>query len=67
MTLPTFLLFYFAKTAKTAEFTGKPRISGNPGLEFFLVPKFGFSDQNGLGIRFQTCWNEKVILFCDIV
>ena len=45
MTLPTFLLFYFAKTAKTAEFTGKPRYFENGVDDFFFDPKFVISDK----------------------
>ena len=45
MTPPTFLLFYFAKTAKTAEFTRKPRYFKIGTYDFFFDPKFVISDK----------------------
>ena len=45
MTPPIFLLFYFVKTAKTAEFTGKPRYFENAVDDFFFDPKFVISDK----------------------
>ena len=47
MTPPIFLLFYFAKTAKTAEFTGKPRYFEKAQIKVIFDLPIVISGKNG--------------------